>query len=564
MSLGLLAIIASIPIVVTIVLMAGLMWPAKRTMPIAWVLAVVLALGVWKMEPVRIAAATIEGALNAFNILLIVFGAILLLNTLKNSGAMTTISKGFYGISKDRRVQAVIVGWIFVSFIEGAAGFGTPAALAAPLMLGLGFPPLAAAMIALIFNSTAVTFGAVGTPVMVGVKSAVDGMLPETVTMAAYLSQVGVWSAVIHGIIGTFLPLLAICMMTRYFGKNRSFKEGLEAAPFAIFGGLAFTVPYFLMALFFGPELPSVVGALIGMPIVILAARSGFLVPKTVWDFPKPTDKEWGEDWGQQADMEAAAGQKSRMSLGMAWLPYVLIAALLVLSRLATLPFTSFSLKAILTTTGVIKWTGILGQNGVNYTLQPLWVPGIFPFVVVAILTIALHKMKGSEVSAAWSTTIKQLIPAAIALVFAVGMVRILVQSGTNQAGVDGMLLTMSKFTAQIVGSAWPFMAPFVGVLGAFIAGSNTVSNVLFGGFQYSVADTLGISRTITLALQAVGGAIGNMICVHNVVAACAVVGNLGQEGKIIRKNLLPAVIYATAAGVFGTLLIYVFATNVF
>ena len=554
MSLGVLAFIASLPILVTIVLMAGLMWPAKRAMPIAWALAAILAFGVWDMEPLRIIAATIEGSLGAFNILLIVFGAILLLNTMKNSGAMVAINKGFYGISQDRRIQAVIIGWIFVSFIEGAAGFGTPAALAAPLLMALGFPPLAAAMIALIFNSTSVTFGAVGTPVVVGVSNAVGGLLPETVTMGTYLYNVGVWSAAIHGIFGTFLPLLAICLMTRYFGKNKSFKEGLEAAPFAIFGGLAFTVPYFLMAFFVGPELPSVVGALIAMPIVIFAARRGFLVPKTVWDFPKPTDKEWGEDWGEQADVEAACAQESKMSLGMAWLPYVLIAALLLITRLST-----GTLQPLMRSWKLV-WSGILGQSGVNYSLEPLWIPGIVPFVLVAILTIFLHGMKGNEVSAAWKTTIKQLIPATIALVFAVGMVRILVQSGVNQAGMDGMLLTMSKFTSQIVGAGWPFVSPFVGVLGAFIAGSNTVSNLLFGGFQYSVADTLGVSTIVILALQSVGGAIGNMICVHNVVAACAVVGNLGQEGKIIRRNLLPAAIYAACAGILGMLLIYVFA----
>lgn len=557
MSLGVLALLASLPILVTIFLMAGLMWPAKKAMPIAWGVAAVLALSVWQVEPVRIAAATVEGALMAFQILLIVFGAILLLNTLKNSGAMATISKGFYGISKDRRVQAVIIGWIFVSFIEGAAGFGTPAALAAPLLMALGFPPLAAAMIALIFNSTAVTFGAVGTPVMVGVQNSVGGLLPETMAMGTFLQQVGIWSAVFHGVFGTFLPLLAICMMTRYFGKNRSFAEGLEAAPFAIFGGLAFTVPYFLMAFFFGPELPSVVGALIGMPIVITAARAGFLVPKTVWDFPKATDKEWGEDWGQQANVEAAASQECRMSLAMAWTPYVLIGLILIVTRL---PATG--LMPILRS-WKLTWTGILGQS-FNFTLEPLWVPGIMPFVLIAILTVFLHRMKGSEVSAAWKTTFKQLVPATIALVFAVGMVRILVRSDVNLAGVDGMLLTMSQFASQLVGAAWPFVAPFVGVLGAFIAGSNTVSNVLFGGFQYSVADTLGISRTIVLAMQAVGGAIGNMVCVHNVVAACAVVGNLGQEGKIIRRNLLPAAIYAAGVGVLGMLLIYVFAPNVF
>ncbi len=556
MPAGVLAALAALPILVTIALMAGLTWPAKRSMPIAWAVAVVLATAVWRMEPIRIAAATIEGALGALNILLIVFGAILLLNTLKNSGAMGVINHGFYGITQDRRIQAVIVGWIFSSFIEGAAGFGTPAALAAPLLVGLGFPPLAAAMIALVFNSTAVTFGAVGTPVVVGVRNAVDGLLPETVSMGVFVYEVGVWSAVIHAVIGTFIPLLALCMMTRFFGRNRSIREGLEAAPFAIFGGLAFTLPCLAMAYFFGPELPSVVGALIGTPIVLGAARVGFLVPKQVWDFPSPDEPAWQADWGAQARPGSAAVQP--MPLWMAWTPYLLIAVLLIVTRLPAL-----GIQAVLRS-WVISWTSILGQPGVSYSLQPLYIPGIIPFLLVAVATIFLHRMKRADVSAAWQTTARQLIPATIALVFAVALVRVLVQSSVNANEMDGMLLTLSKYTSHRVGAAWPLVSPFVGVLGAFVAGSNTVSNLLFGGFQYEVANSLGISRTIIVALQAVGGAIGNMICVHNVVAACAVVGNPAQEGQIIRRNLLPATLYATATGLLGLLLAYWAAANVF
>jgi lactate permease len=119
------------------------------------------------------------------------------------------------------------------------------------------------------------------------------------------------------------------------------------------------------------------------------------------------------------------------------------------------------------------------------------------------------------------------------------------------------MLFTMSAFSSQLFKGAWPAAAPFLGVLGAFISGSNTVSNILFGGFQYEVAESLGISRTVTLALHAVGGAAGNMIAVHNIVAACTVVGILGTEGKIIRRNLLPCLLYASAAGLLGLLIIY-------
>ena len=553
--LGFLALLAFLPVLATVVLMASFNWPAKKAMPVVWLGAVVLGLFVWRMEPVRVAAATVEGAMSAFNLLIIVFGAILLLNTLKNSGAMAVISKGFHGISEDRRVQAIIIGWMFGAFVEGAAGFGTPAALAAPLLVGLGFPPLAAASIALIFNSTPVSFGAVGTPILLGVRSAVAGLIPDA-QMTAYLADVGVWTSIIHAIFGTFLPLFTIALMTRFFGKNKSYKEGLQAAPFAIFAGLAFTVPYLIMANFFGPELPSLVGALLGLVLVTLAAKHKFLTPKSNWDFAP--SKEWDQEWGEAQTESKAKGTAKPMPLVMAWVPYILIGAILVATRLPAL-----GLQAPLRD-WTIRWSEILGQTGVNYSLQPLWSPGLLPFVLVAILTIFLHRMKGSEVAQAWQTTIKQLIPASIALVFAIAMVRILVQSNINLAGYDSMLITMSTFTAQVVGGAWPLIAPFVGVLGAFIVGSNTVSNILFGGFQHSIAETLGISRILVMALQVVGGAIGNMICVHNVVAACAVVCNLGQEGLIIRRNLIPAMIYTVGAGIVGMLLIYVFATGVF
>ena len=571
-------VLASLPIVVTIFLMAGLTWPAKRAMPLAWALASALGLFFWRMDPLRVAAATLEGALNAFNILIVVFGAILLMNTLKLSGAMGVISRGFSGISGDRRVQVLIIGWLFSSFVEGAAGFGTPAALAAPLLVGLGFPPLAAAMLTLVLNSTAVTFGAVGIPVLVGLRTALEGLHPEA-AIPAFLIQVGLWTAFINTLTGTFVPLMAVCLMTRFFGKNRSLREGLAAAPFALAAGLSFTLPYLALAYFFGPELPSMGGALIGLFIMVGAARRGILVPRTVWDFPG--DRVGGvgerEKAGSRGDelLSSPAGPgrpggvgrpggrrlpPSRMGMSplRAWAPYLLVAGILVVTRL---PF--FGVQGLLTRV-TITWSDILGQEGVGYNLEPLYSPGIIPFVLVALLTFLLHGMKIREAGAAWRNTFAQLLPAAVSLVFAVAMVRILVQSRINEAGMDGMLLTLSNFASQAAGGAWPLLSPFIGVLGSFVSGSNTVSNILFGGFQYSVAESLGISRTITLALQAAGGAVGNMIAVHNVVAVSAVVGILGREGEIIRKNLLPAGLYAASLGILGFLLIYRLAPGIF
>ena len=158
------ALIAFIPIIVTVVLMVAFNWPAKRALPLAWILACVIAFAVWKMNIHDMAAYTITGFLSAFETLVIIFGAILIMNTLKRSGAMSAINGMFKGVTKDARILAIIIGWVFGAFIEGAAGFGTPAALAAPLLISVGFPPLAAAIVALICNSTPVCYGAVGTP----------------------------------------------------------------------------------------------------------------------------------------------------------------------------------------------------------------------------------------------------------------------------------------------------------------------------------------------------------------------------------------------------------------
>lgn len=558
MNLGLLAIIAFIPIVFTIIMMTVFSWPAKRVMPIAWVLACFIGAAVWGMSTTRLVAATIFGFLSAFNILIIIFGAILILNTLKKSGAMGAINRGFYGITPDRRIQAIIVGWLFGSFIEGASGFGTPAALAGPLLVGLGFPPLAAVMTALIFDSTSVSFGAVGTPVVGGVGSVMNApqiieKLPEGMTFADFIGQVGLWSAIPHVIVGAFLPLLAICMLTFFFGEERSIKPGLKAAPFAIFSGLAFVIPYVITAALLGPEFPALVGALVALPIILVAAKKGFLVPKDNWDFP--AREKWESTWVGVVKQEKE--EESNMPLWLAWVPYMLIAVILVITRIPQL-----GIKDILTsyTLGI---DNILGE-GINYSLQYLYLPGTIPFALIAIVTIFLHKMPVTKVKEAWVDTFKQLLPATIALVFAVSMVQVMVQSNVNTYNMDGMMITMSKAVAGIAGGSWPVFSPFVGVLGAFMSGSNTVSNILFSQFQFGVAEQLEISRIIILGVNNVGGAVGNMLAVHNVVAACATVGLVGVEGVIIRRNFIPATIYAVAVGIFALISVNVLSGVVF
>ena len=327
MSPALQALLAVVPILVAAVLLVGMRWPAKRAMPIVYIIAALIALLAWGVTFTHVVASTIQGLFITFDILYIIFGAILLLNTLKHSGGVSAIRAGFTRISVDRRVQVVIIAWLFGAFIEGAAGFGTPAAIAAPLMVALGFPAMAAVMIGLMIQSTPVTFGAVGTPILIGVRGGLEN--PELLERLAaagmgfegYLKLIAAEAAIFHAIAGTLIPLLMVMMMTRFFGRNKSWTEGISILPFAIFGGLAFTVPYALTGVFLGPEFPSLLGALIGLAVVTVAAKKGFLIPKDSWDFAPPA--EWDASWLGKIEIKLDAQSEKTISTPLAWIPYV-------------------------------------------------------------------------------------------------------------------------------------------------------------------------------------------------------------------------------------------------
>ncbi len=551
---GLNALVAVLPILAVMFFLVVLRWPATRAMPVAYAMTLGFALFFWQVPFVHAMAASLRGVVIALTLLYIIFGAIVLLFTLKESGAAATIRRGFMDVSRDRRVQIIIVAWLFGSFIEGASGFGTPAAVAGPLLLALGFPALAAVMVCLIIQSTPVSFGAVGTPIMVGMRESLNVDEVFTAIEAAGMSydqfifQIGVFTAIPHAIVGTLIPLIICGMLTKFFGAKRSFAEGLEIWKFALFGGLAFTVPYVTVALLLGPEFPSLLGALIGLAIVVAAARAKLFLPDgEPWDFPPR--EQWGDDW--MGTFSGDVGEeRHNMTLGRAWTPYVLVAALLVLTRLPFLPIKAWLAGISFT------WTDILG-TGLSQGFQPLYLPGSI-FLVVSLLTVLLHGMTGAETKKAWADSVKMLAGPAFALLFAVALVRVFIDSDTNSSGLASMPIELAEWVAATAGGAWPFFAAMIGALGAFVAGSNTVSDLMFSLFQYGVADRIEVPRLVILGLQAVGGAAGNMITVHNVVAASATVGLVGKEGLLIRRTIQPMTYYVVSAGLLGLLFSYV------
>jgi lactate permease len=553
------AFVAVAPIVLAAVLLVGFRIAAKWAMPAVYFAAVILAWTVWRVDLRLIAASTIQGLFVTFDILFIIFGAILLLKTMEHSGGVAAIRRSFHDISDDRRVQVVIVAWLFGSFIEGAAGFGTPAAIAAPLMVALGFPATAAVMLGMMIQSTAVTFGAVGTPIIVGVTDGLaspefDARLAAAgITMVEYRQTVTRFAATLHASAGTIMPVLMVAMMTRFFGANKSWNEGLSIVPFALLGGAAFTVPYLLTAWILGPEFPSLLGGAIGLLVMTYAAKRKVLAPRDTWDFAAP--RTWPVEWtGVGVRVELPEGKG--ISTGRAWTPYVIVAVLLVLTRLRGLPFGQW-LQTVR-----MSWTDILGTE-VSGATTPLYLPGAI-LIAAAVIAWGIHGMRRHDIMAAVTESSRTLVGAGFVLVFTVPMVRVYINSGLNQymfpdgSSLASMPIAMATWVANTVGGIWPLFAPSIGALGAFIAGSNTVSNLMFSLFQFGIASQLAISGAMVVALQAVGAAAGNMIAIHNVVAASATVGLLSQEGSTLRKTILPTLYYLAVVGILGLVAIFI------
>ena len=555
MSQGVFFIAAALPVAIVFILLVVMRRSAKLAMLTAYIATVFLALVLWGAPIAKIAGATVNGLVTAVTLLYIVFGAILLLYTVQESGAIRTIRRGFTDISPDRRIQAIIIAWMFGSMIEGASGFGTPAAVAAPLLLAIGFPAMAAVMVTLIIQSTPVSFGAVGTPMLVGINTglsnsaAVDAAIAP-MTAAEYVPVVAAQVALVHALIGVLIPLLMVGMLTRFFGKSRSFAEGFRAWKFAIFAGLAFTLPYLLVARVLGPEFPSLLGGLIGLLIVVPAARAGWFQPSDSFDFPPRN--QWEDGWQGSVEPEQAdLGPQDRpISLMTAWMPYVIVAVLLVLTR------TIAPLKAWLTgPSTTIAFRDLFG-SGINASAQFLYAPGSV-MIVASLISVLLFRMRGRDYARAWSISGRTMLAAAPALLLAVPMVQVFINSGSE--GIASMPIVLAEGMAAATGATWPIFAPVVGALGAFIAGSNTVSNMMFSLFQFSTAQGIGLDLagiTTVVVLQAVGGAAGNMICVHNVVAASATVGLTDREGDLIRKTLITMAYYVVQAGLIGMALI--------
>lgn len=495
------AVLAAAPIVLLVGLLVGARISAARAGWIALALTVVIAVVAFDLgEPgtATRAAASIGIAAEALFITAtlawILVPALAIHELVRRTGALDRLGAWLASVAADGVGRALLVGWFFVLFIEGAAGFGTPLAVAAPMLVALGWTPVAAVATGLIGHAAGVTFGAIGTPVLAQAE-----LVP--VSAVSLTRHVALLAVPIACIAALTVARTAPTGAPQCDGSGRS-RAMLAAA--------AFSAPFVGIAWWSGPELPTLAGALLGGALFIALVR----------------DRQ-----------PAATNVGSRATLVRAAAPHLVLIALVLVTRLV--PPVKSALADF-----TWQWTLFERFGG---SFAPLYHPGTL--LIAAFVTGALLQRSGRhDAAAALAAAARRVAPAILALIAMLALSRLMLHAGMIEALADAAI--------DLFGGAWPAFAPALGAIGSFMTGSATASNVLFSSLQSDAATALALPGAAILAAQTVGAAIGNIVCPHNIVAGAAAVGAIGREGDILRKTLAPAALMIGLTGLLAALLV--------
>ncbi|OGM90159.1 hypothetical protein A3J77_00690 [Candidatus Wolfebacteria bacterium RBG_13_41_7] len=493
-------ILSIIPFLVFLILLLWVKTSLLKASVVTVALFTLLAIFYWQILPAPLLSSYIKGLFIAFDIFIIIFGAIFFLSILKDLEVIKNISYYLEHFSKDYRVQIIILAWFFENFIEGTAGFGTPVVVVAPLLVGLGLPVIKALVVALLGNSTAVVFGAAGAPIRIGFAGLDISSVP-------YISS-------LINCVGFIVPVFMLWIITsaRKNGKNEFF-EGLS---FAVWSGIAFVAPSVLAAAFLGQEFPSIIGSIIGLLLVVLSTKLKIFTPKSV------------------LSLRGEEEIKKTMTAFKAFLPYGVLVLLLIIGKL------------------------ILGNASVNISLMvdhafSLFNPG-FAFIIAGLITAFIWKSKKENLSVSTIDAFKGTITPFLVIVSMSSFVQMMTNSGRNYSGLPAAITLIAKgFETNWL----PFFAPFISAFGAFITGSATVSNILFGNFFNAASQMLGFSAAVMLSLGVVGAAAGNMIALADMLAGEAVVGVKNREREILKGVFIPCATYLILVGIVGMIIVY-------
>ena len=531
--------VALLAILVPLLCVVVLRMPARVGMSISAVVVGLAALIFWQMTPLAVSASIAQGLHRALTIALILFGAITLLKTLQETKALNRIKLGFHAISKDMRVQVVLVAFAFVSLVEGISGFGTPAIIAAPLLMVLGFRPIAAASLALLGDTVAVTFGAVGTPLIVGLENVPN--YSSNLTWA-----VGAQVATFDLVIGTLLPLALVSMLVVQFSelsRKAKLRSILEMIPWSLLIGATYAISSFVTVRLIGPEFTAIIAGSVALIVGIITAYYNIGTPKQIWRH-HATNQKVASD--AKSDTEAM-----KIPLWKAWLPYVVVILLLLITRTAP------AIKTFMTSVLDASWQGIFGLTEISSSWAVLYSPGTILLVAAIVATfVGAKSIKPLKIAA--RDAVKTVLISLSALMPTLIMVQIFTNSGINTAGLESMPVYIARSLADLFGELWVACAPLLGAIGAFIAGSSTVSTLTMGPVQASIAEMANLPLILVLGLQMTGGAAGNIIAIHNVVAASTVVGLAHKEGMVMRRLIVATVCYIAIATLIGAAIILI------
>lgn len=477
----------------------------------------------WGLSGLDMYSAALRGAFVATEIITIVFAALLIVEVIKRRHLFEPIQRLFQRISPDYRVQAVLLAFVLVYFIEGVAGFGTPAIIVVPLLMTLGFKPLHAVILALVGDTIPVSFGAVGLPITFGVDSVLEGLTSEHAAITLdTIRTVGLLNILLSTVLAVLIGIMAVVL------RKGSAKEAIEIVPFALLSGLVVSGIAYVTAIYIGAELPSILGGLIGLIVLLFFAKKRIFTPRQ----------------DVKMSQEKLIPAEERALIWKSLYPYLLLIGLLIVTRI---PF--FNIGEPLRSLSV--GTDALLGSSIAYSISPLYSAATL-LMIAALTTLALAQKDIRSFKEPLLVTIKKVERPYIALLIVLGFVQIFIYSDAGGT-LSSMPMVIAQSISEWSGSLWPFVVPFVGALGSFLAGSATVSNLIFSGIQYDIALMLELPPATLLSLQSIGAASGNMIALHNIIAALAIAGIAeANTHKVIRSNVKPLLVLLVIAGMAG------------
>jgi lactate permease len=522
------ALVAAIPVVVLLGLLAFFHVQAHVAAVAGLAASLAVAMFVYGMPPsLAFAAAGNGAAFGLFPIGWIVLCAIFLYDITVETGTFEVVKQTIAGLASDRRIQALLIAFSFGAFIEGAAGFGTPVAISAAMLIGLGFKPLSAAGLSLIGNTAPVAFGALGTPII------------------ALASVTGIPLETLSAMVGRQLPFFSVIVPFWLVWVMAGRRGMWEVWPACLASGLSFAVTQFLVSNYHGPWLVDIGGAIFS--ILSLVILLYFWQPRNIWRF---------------ADEEAvpaghAGAPLPRRDVYMAWMPWAVLSALVFLWGLP-------QMKAFLNGISVLQ-TPVPYLDGAVFRTPPVVLeakaePAVFVFnwlsatgtslLIAAILSGLLLGLGLGRLVRIFMGTLHRVRFSllTIAAMMALGYT-------TRYGGLDA---TMGLAFAS-TGVLFPFFSPILGWLGVALTGSDTASNVLFGNLQQITAEQLGISPVLATASNSSGGVMGKMIDAQSIVVAGVATGQVGGEGEILRYVFFHSLALAALVGVLVYIQAYYF-----